>query len=113
MPHPAHMFTEVQSKAWIAEVNKQLDARKARQEAAAKTPKSPLKPLAFADADEAGAAREYFELQPNAEEILRLTNEELNELYELEAAQLSILEHGVRKMSKSDADHCKRKLLGY
>jgi cob(I)alamin adenosyltransferase len=113
MPHPAHMFTEPQAQAFNREVTKQLDERRARAKARETQPQKPLELIVFADADEARAARLVFDAQPDAEKILASVYEEQNELFTLETELLAILEHGVRKMSKSDADHARRKILGY
>lgn len=92
------------------ERQKRLDARnKARATEALK----PLEPIVFDNADEARAARLTFDVQPDAEKILADVYEEQNELFEIETQMLAILEHGVKEMSKSDADHARRKLLGY
>jgi hypothetical protein len=113
MPHPAHMFTEPQAQAFNREVTKQLDERRARAKARETQPQRPLNLLVFADADEARAARQVFDVQPDAEKILASVYEDQNEQFEIETQLLAILEHGIHKMSKQDRAEAKRKILGY
>jgi hypothetical protein len=87
--------------------------RQKRLDARTKEAPKPLELIVYANADEARAARLNFEVQPDAEDILRVEYAEQNELFEIETQLLAILEHGVRKMSKLDAEHAKKKILGY
>jgi len=87
--------------------------RQKRLDARSKEAPKPLELIAFANAYEALAARLTFDVQPDAEKILASVYEDQNELFEIETQMLAILEHGVKKMSKSEADHARKKILGY
>ena len=87
--------------------------RQKKLDAQAKEAPKPLEPIVYANADEARAARLTFEVQPDAEKILALVYEDQNEQFEIETQLLAILEHGIKKMSKSEATHARKKILGY
>jgi hypothetical protein len=109
--HPAHYITEAEVQRVNDYIQQHLAERKARLEAP-RTLK-PLAPTVYADCYAARDARLDHDTQPNAEKKLDAVYEYQNELFELEAAMLHILKNDLPHMSKDDADHAKRKLLGY
>jgi hypothetical protein len=77
------------------------------------TPSPVFRPLVYKDAEEARFARHDFEAQPDHEQQLASVFEELNELFEMEAELLEIVNDKIPQMSRNDAAHARRKILGY
>jgi hypothetical protein len=70
MMTPATVFTLEQSQLWLAEQRRLGDKRRAALKELESRPPKPLKPIVYADAEEARNAKLNFEIQPDDEQTL-------------------------------------------
>ena len=112
MTTPHTVFTLEQSQRWLAEQRRLGDERRAKLKELESAPPKPLKPIEYADADAACAARLNFEVQPDEEKNLSDAYEALFHEHTLESEILKIVAT-FPTMDRQERDHFTRKIFGH